>query len=239
VSAVRACYTTARVRRGEALWVDRHVERLERDARDLGLGELEAPRVAELLRRSARESFGAGDGALRVDARAGEGGIQLQVKPRGLGADPATWRVRRARTTHPGPGPFPGAKLAGQAFLESARREVEEAGVDEVLLFDAAGFLVEGSRSAVVVSLDGRSAIPPAARGGVRSLAWSAARPACPEVAEADVHGTRLADAREIVCLNALRGVRPLLTLDGAPVGDGRPGPLAARLAAALPELSS
>jgi branched-subunit amino acid aminotransferase/4-amino-4-deoxychorismate lyase len=234
-----ACYTTARVRRGEVLWLDRHLQRLCRDARALGLGEVDPRAAAALLRRSAREAFGTGDGALRVDARARDGRLELEVKPRGLGADPASWRARRARARHPGPGAVPGAKTVGDAHLEAARAERDEAALDEALLFDAAGFLVEGTRSSVALSLAGRPCTPPATRGGVRSLAREAALRACPELCEADVHETELARADEIVCLNALRGARPVLELDGAPVGDGRPGPLAARLAAALAELSS
>ena len=40
--------------------------------------------------------------------------------------------------------------------------------------------------------------------------------------------------AREIVTVNAVRGATAITAVDGAPVGDGRPGPLARALAAAL-----
>jgi branched-subunit amino acid aminotransferase/4-amino-4-deoxychorismate lyase len=55
-----------------------------------------------------------------------------------------------------------------------------------------------------------------------------------PEVAERDVAAHALADAREIVATNAVRGARPITRLDGRRVGDGRAGPWSARLAAAL-----
>ncbi|MGE3235133.1 MAG: D-amino acid aminotransferase, partial [Thermoleophilia bacterium] len=40
--------------------------------------------------------------------------------------------------------------------------------------------------------------------------------------------------AREIVAVNALRGAVAIAAVDGAPVGDGAPGPLARALAVAL-----
>jgi D-alanine transaminase len=128
-------------------------------------------------------------------------------------------------------------KRADDRALEAARAEAVAAGVDEVLIFDARDFLVEGSRSAVFLVVGGRALTPTRARGGVTSLTRDAALAACPEVVETDVRALDVAAAAEIVCLNALRGARPVVELDGSPVGSGRPGPLAARLAAALPEL--
>lgn len=237
MSGARACYTTARVRRGEVLWLERHVERLVRDAAALGLGVLEPERLDALFRDRAQAAFGDGDGALRVEARAAGERLDLHVAPRGLGANPPTWRARRARSVHPGPGAILGVKSADDEALESARAEVEGAGVDEVLIFDTNGFLVEGSRSAVILGLNGRALTPPRARGGVTSLTRDTVLAACPDVVEIDIHATDVDAADEIVCLNALRGARPIIELDGAPVGSGQPGPLAARLAAALPEL--
>ena len=43
-----------------------------------------------------------------------------------------------------------------------------------------------------------------------------------------------LRGAREIVVANAVRGARAVVRLDGAPVGDGRPGAWARRLDSAL-----
>jgi branched-subunit amino acid aminotransferase/4-amino-4-deoxychorismate lyase len=43
-----------------------------------------------------------------------------------------------------------------------------------------------------------------------------------------------LAQAAEIIALNAVRDARPITLLDGHPVGDGQAGPWAARLRAVL-----
>ena len=51
---------------------------------------------------------------------------------------------------------------------------------------------------------------------------------------EQDVSRETLHAARELVAVNAVRGARPITELDGRPVGNGRPGPLARQLALTL-----
>jgi branched-subunit amino acid aminotransferase/4-amino-4-deoxychorismate lyase len=107
-------------------------------------------------------------------------------------------------------------------------------GVDEALLFDAAGYLVEGGRSShVVVRADGSAVAPPLARGRVRSVALEIALEAR-ALAEGDVTLEELRRARELVALNAVRGARPILRLDGRPVGAGAAGPVARALETVL-----
>jgi D-alanine transaminase len=55
-------------------------------------------------------------------------------------------------------------------------------------------------------------------------------------IEEREIAAAELRSAREIVALNAVRGAKPITRVDGAPVGDGRPGAWAERLAAALAE---
>jgi branched-subunit amino acid aminotransferase/4-amino-4-deoxychorismate lyase len=50
------------------------------------------------------------------------------------------------------------------------------------------------------------------------------------------VSRAQLAAAREILATNAVRGVRPVIALDGRPVGDGKPGPWSQRLDLLLEE---
>ena len=110
-------------------------------------------------------------------------------------------------------------------------------GVDEALLLDAAGRLVEGTRSNIVVVLpSGPPATPTRASGAVAGVALAVARERLPELVERPVPESELRGAGEILALNAVRGARPITQLDGSPVGDGRPGPWAARFAAALAE---
>ena len=229
-----ACYTTGRYVAGVVLLGERVAGRLVRDAHAFGFGRFDPLEIGERLVALGRASFGgAGAGVVRLEARAGG---ELIGSTRPLGPEHETWRAITARERHPGPGPVPGAKRGGVAELAAARAASEAAGVDEALLFDAAGRLVEGARSNLALALaDGRFVVPPRARGAVRGVALEAALAAGVPLLEQDVRREALRSVREIVATNAVRGARPVLALDGAPVGDGRPGRLAAALAAALP----
>ncbi len=210
--------------------------RLVRDAAALGVGSLDPDAVRAELARLAAEAFPDGEGILRVDVREAAGEApHLESAPRPLGVDPPRWRARIVSRVHPGPAPALGAKLADRPALLEARRTAREAGADEAYLLDAAGRLVEGARSTpVVVTAGGDVRTPPLARGGVAGLARAVALERLPELREADVDRDDLAGARELVALNAARGARPVVALDGQPIGAGRPGPWARRLADAL-----
>ena len=45
-----------------------------------------------------------------------------------------------------------------------------------------------------------------------------------------NISASEVSRCRELIALNSVRGARPVLELDGKPVGDGRPGPRAAEL---------
>jgi branched-subunit amino acid aminotransferase/4-amino-4-deoxychorismate lyase len=227
-----ACYTTGRYRAGRIWLAERVAARLVRDARALGLGAHEPGDVLARLLAAGRASFGDGEGVVRLEARAGG---ELVASTRPIGPEPETWRAIAARVVHPGSGPAPGAKRAGVAELASARAEAQAAGVDEALLFDAAGRLVEGARTNLALALaDGRWLTPPAARGSVRGVALEAALAGGVALEERDVSRAECLAAREIVATNAVRGACAIVVLGSVPVGDGRPGPLRAALAAAL-----
>ncbi|MGH7066570.1 MAG: D-amino-acid transaminase [Acetobacteraceae bacterium] len=110
---------------------------------------------------------------------------------------------------------------------EAARRE----GAAEAILIDAAGMVTEGASSSVwVVDQDGRlqtrsldhAVLPGCTRAALIGLmaeagiAWQ----------EGAVGKAALAAAREIFVTSASSFVKPVVRLDGKPVGDGRVGPL-------------
>lgn len=213
-------------------FASRHAARLARDAAALGLGALEPGVLLAAFAELGAAAFGAGEGVIRLQAsRAGDGAPRLLGIPRHLGAEPAVWSALVAPFPHEGPGPCAGVKLTGHPRIALARAAAAAAGCDEALLFDAAGRLVEGARaSLLVVREDGRLVAPPLARGGVASVAREVVAEAEGGLEEADVVRAELARAREIVALNAVRGARPIVRVDGRPVGSGLPGPTAARL---------
>jgi len=167
-------------------------------------------------------------------SRGASGGPRLVGTARPTGAEPTVWSARVAPFPHEGPGPWGGAKLTGHPRVALARAAAAAAGCDEALLLDAAGRLVEGARSSLlVVSEDGRLVAPPLARGGVLSVAREIVAEAG-EIEEADLDLAALTRAREIVALNAVRGAVAIVRLAGSPVGDAAPGPAAVRLRAVI-----
>ena len=230
-----SCYTTARWLGERILWREPVAERLVRDARALGLGEIDEVALTAAIEALARTCFGSGEGIVRFEARAGvDGKADIRGNARDVGAEPAFWHAVRSRELHPGPAPAAGAKLP-RSFLALARKELQAAGADEVLLADASGHLVEGARTNLIVATDdGRWLTPPLTRGGVRGVARDRLLAAEPRLVEGDVSTASLERAREVVATNSVRGARPIVSIDGQRVGDGHPGPLAARAASIL-----
>lgn len=228
-------YTTARVRAGVVLWVDRHVERLRVDARRLGM-----PRVDELAVRAAfaelaPAAFGTGDGAIRLQHTRDSGGHPHWLGvPRGLGRHLPTWRAVRAPFVHEGPRPWSGIKTTNTLLYALAQSAATARDAQDALFADSAGRLIEGTRSNLFVVLaSGECVTPDLRRGGVAGLARELLLERSSDFAVRDVSFHALASAREIIAVNSLRGARPIVELDGAAVGAAA-GPAAARLDALL-----
>jgi branched-subunit amino acid aminotransferase/4-amino-4-deoxychorismate lyase len=199
------------------------VRRLRRDAALLGL---EAPDEEALLASIValgREAFAEGAGIVRLALRppANDARCAMLVgTTRALGPERRLWDVIRSALPHPGPSGFPGIKREGVAVYDAARDAAKHAGVDDVLLADARGRVVEGARSNVfVVRRDGALVTPPLAHGAVAGVAREIVLERVQEAREEAVPLAILADAREIVLVNAVRGAVRILTLDGGPVG--------------------
>jgi branched-subunit amino acid aminotransferase/4-amino-4-deoxychorismate lyase len=241
-SAGRGCYTTARFRGGRIRFLERHSARLARDARRLGIGSVDPARVAEALAATGRANFaeapGGGDGVVRVQAsRDGAGALHLTAVPRSAGPEPAVWRACTAPMPHEGPMPWSGAKVSNHLLFALAGDHARAAGCDEALLLDRHGYLVEGSRSnLLVVGKDGRLATPDLARGGVAGVGLEVLRERVPEISVRHVPQGELLELRELIAVNAIRGPKPIVSLDGREIGDGRPGPISRRLAECFAE---
>jgi branched-chain amino acid aminotransferase len=211
---------------------ERHAQRLARDARLLGLGEVDRAGVLALLHALALPTRDGPDAKLRVEAqRDALLGIRIAGSSSPIGDEAPTWRCVTAAVLHFGASTTSSAKGSGRSLFEAAFAAAREAGVDEALLLDAAGRLVEGTRSnVIVVGPDGAPVTPALACGAQAGVARSLLLERVPLLREAEVSRAELAAAHEILATNAVRGVRPVIALDGRPVGDGKPGPWAARL---------
>lgn len=232
----RGCYTTARVEGGKPRFGDRHVERLVRAAKELGLGDVDPALARRGLEELARDAFDAGDGVVRLQAsRDGEGKLHLVAQARELGQEPSQWSAAVVSLPHEGGGLSAGLKVSSRLTLALAADAARAAGVDEALLLDGSRRLVEGSRSNILVSRGpGVLATPPVATGAVAGIARGVVLERVDGIEQRVVSEDELRGAAEIIAVNAVRGAAPIVRLDGTAVGDGRPGPFARRLAEAL-----
>lgn len=217
----RGHYTTARVSTGKTLWVDRHVARLADDARRLELPAIDEHTVRAVFAELAAAAFGSGDGAIRLQhSRDSAGQAHWLGVPRLLGDEPETWRAIRAPHAHEGPQPWSGIKTTNTLGYALARDAARRVGAQDALFADAAGRLIEGTRTNLFVVLeDGRWATPDLSRGGVAGLARDVVLEHTDAFAVRDIDFGALSTAREVVAVNSLRGGRAVVELDGQPIG--------------------
>ena len=231
IASERACYTSALVQGGQARWVERHIARLLRDTAALGLPAPRPGHIRKAFSDLGRSCFGDGAGIVRLEARAS----QLVGTPRPLENDPGDWRAFTHATPHPGPGPWPGVKRAADPYLASARSACLAQDLDEAILADGDGYVLEGSRSGLVaLDASGDLVTPDPRRGGVRSIGLDILREALPELTRRNLPLETLRHAREVVAVNAVRGARRIRTLDERALGPPSGSGLASRLAEVL-----
>lgn len=225
------CFTTARISAGSVRYGARHAQRLVRDARALGIGEIDRSVALRALVETGRAAFGSlRDGIVRVQASRGAAGeVHLTAITRPIGHEPTSWRASTAPFAHEGPMPWRGAKVSNQLLFALASRHAAQRGAEEAVLLDRTGYVIEGARSnLVIVGPDGRPALPSLERGGVAGIARAVLCERVPELAIRHVSGLELERAQELIAINAVRGARAIVSLDGRDIGRGRPGPWAA-----------
>jgi D-alanine transaminase len=114
-----------------------------------------------------------------------------------------------------------------------------EAEVEEVVLVDDAGYVIEGCRSNLfVVDRDGALVAPNISRGAVAGLAQELVHERIPDVVIRDMSVDELDDAQEIIAVNAVRQAAPIVRLNHEPIGTGEPGAWQRRLSQELAGIS-
>ena len=125
-----------------------------------------------------------------------------------------------------------GAKTTSYDVSFAARREAEHAGADDALLVGA-GRVLEGA-TANVWWRRGDDLFTPAVRPGVLPGVTRGFVLSLEPAHEGEFPVDDLRGADEAFLTSSIREVMPVVAVDGAPIGDGRPGPAAARLQGAL-----
>jgi 4-amino-4-deoxychorismate lyase len=131
-----------------------------------------------------------------------------------------------------------GVKSTSYAVNMAAQHEARKRGADDALFLSLEGIALECPTSNVWFVEDGVLHTPGLDLGilaGVtRDTLLAAAADARMDVEEGAYPRARLAAAAEVFTSSSVREVMPVVRMDGAAVGDGRPGPVAAAMQAAL-----
>jgi branched-subunit amino acid aminotransferase/4-amino-4-deoxychorismate lyase len=239
----RAVFETLRVYGGRPFRLDAHLERLARSAESLWLPE---PDLAGLAGAALAAVAGAGepDAVLRLlwtpgRERVGEptGLALVSSLPAGLEAERAHGLRLAAVAWAPGHR-LAGSKSTSYAENMAAQDEARRRGADDALLVETGGTVLEAPTANVWWREGERVLTPPLDRpilaGVTRAALRELARGAGYEPVEDSAPLARLAAADEVFLSSSVREVMPVVALDAAAVGGGRPGPAAAALQAAL-----
>jgi 4-amino-4-deoxychorismate lyase len=237
----RAAFETTRVYGGRPFRLEQHLDRLDASAESLGL-----PRPDRIEARSvstqAVAAGGGGDLGLRLYwtgttlvataaavppelERLRERGLRLVSLPLGVELDRPAWLLG-------------GVKSTSYAVNMAAEAEARRRGADDALFTAHGGVVLEAPISNVWWRR-GTTLFTPALPLGVlagvtRATLLELAPEAGYRVEEGSYGLAELAGADEAFTTSSIRELMPVVELDGAPIGTGRPGEAAATLQRAL-----
>jgi D-alanine transaminase len=233
-------YEVVPVHRGRPFRLRQHLERLERSLAEVRIrNPLERERWAEVVQTLAVH---AGDAELLVYMQVTRG---TEFGRNHLFPPPEVQPTAFAFVSpYPPPAPATLEKGLAAVLLEDTRwarcdiksiallanvllrQEAQERGAQEAILWRD-GKISEGSSSSVFVVREGRATTPP----NCHTLLPGTTRDAVIELADGllpmeirEISRVQLGNADEIWIASAGRGVLPITSLDGRPVGTGAPG---------------
>lgn len=221
-------FETLRVAGGQARFVDAHLSRLVRSAQRLAL---DLPSGWQQLVVDAVSSYGLDDGVLRLVCTKGGVGFALLTpvpaetlrgRVEGLTAATLTLGVPAGLRAQ-APWLLGGVKSTSYAVNMASLRTVD---ADEVIWLSSDGEVLEAPTSTVCWVSGGHLVTPPADEVGVLAgTTMQVALSVCP--VPYDVRrGTaeELRAAEEVLLLSSVRGVAPVVQLDGRRLGRGPVG---------------
>ena len=241
-----SAYETLRTYGGRPFELDRHLQRLRRTIALMGFElpvgdeELKARIDACLSFASNPESYlrvivsrGVGDMSYRFE-RIPEPTVAMYVKPLEA-TNPALYERGAAAVIvsirrNPVEALNPAMKASNLLNNALASREAYAKGALEAILLNTRGEVAEGAGSNVFIVKDGLLLTPPLSCGLLAGIT----RELVLEIAVADgvpheervLYPADLHSADEMFVTSTLKELAPVATLDGAPVGTGRPGPV-------------
>ncbi|MFB7055999.1 aminotransferase class IV [Streptomyces vinaceus] len=228
-------FETVKAERGTAFALTRHVDRLTRSARGLGLADPDPDEVrracAAVLEANplplARMRITYTGGVSPLGSDRGDAGPTLVValaeevrRPDTTAVITVPW-VRNERSA------VAGLKTTSYAENVVALAAAHRAGASEALFANTVGRLCEGTGSNVFVVLDGELHTPPLASGCLAGITralvveWAGAK-------ETDLPFEALEQAEEIFLTSSLRDVQAVHRVDGRGTAHAVPGPVTA-----------
>jgi branched-chain amino acid aminotransferase len=249
-----AVYETLRTYHGRPFELHRHLARLR--ASSARLGFLIPPNDAELGRQldtlldraENSESYirlivsrGVGDISYHFDRVLGPTIVMvvkpLEPFPEAAYRDGIDVAVVKTRRNHPS-ALDPAIKSCNLLNNILAVREAQAQGAEEALLLNDRGELAEGASTNVFVVKDGSIRTPPLGAGilaGItREVLFALIRDLRLPLREEPVSLDTLRAADEAFVTSSTREAMPIRTVDGRPVGEGRPGPVTLRVMGAF-----
>lgn len=239
-------FETIRTYGGRPFALDEHLARLARSAElvlielPVSLGDLSAEVQRGLAAAGNEESYvritiTRGVGPLGLDPRQASRPSRViiiseltpppaEVYEEGVAV--VTYRTERVTDA----ARAPGAKVGNYLSSVLAMREASLAGAREALIVDARGRVVEGATSNVFLVTEGRLVTPGRDEGILEGITRKEVLAAAADLqlgleyrapTPADV-----AAADEVFITSSLREVLPVVRVDGAVIGAGRPGPI-------------
>jgi branched-subunit amino acid aminotransferase/4-amino-4-deoxychorismate lyase len=229
----RAAFETVRVYGGRPFRLDDHLARLAASAGRLGLPSVAADEI-EALARSALEHAGAPEASLRLyltPGREGRGEPLVLALVADLPADLEELRSRGLRVVAldaQNASLIRGVKSTSYALNMIAVDEAKRRGADDALFVGAAGEVLEGPTTNVWWLRDGSLFTPGLELGVLPGVTRAVLLDAAPrlgyEVREGAFPLGELASSEEAFTTSSVREVMPVVALEGAPIGAGRPG---------------
>ena len=226
-------FETLRIAGGRVAFLDLHLERLERSAARLAL-DLPAgwPELVEV----ATGAWAADDGVLRLTCSKGAPGsgpvgfalvtpvpaATVAAREHGVSAVTLTLGVPAALRSG-APWLLGGVKSTSYAVNMATLRAAEAAGAEDAVWTSSDGYVLEAPTSTVAWVSAGRLVTPPAEQvgtlPGTTAAVALALSPVPVDVRLGTVEELRAAD--EVMLLSSVRGVAPVVRLDGRELGTG------------------
>lgn len=216
-------FETLRIAAGRPARLDEHLARLAESARRV---DLALPPGWEQL--CARAVEGVDDGVLRLVCTKGGTGYALVTgvpaetlagRTDGVSAVTLTLGVT-AEQRALAPWLLGGVKSTSYAVNMASLREAHGLGADDAVWLSSDGWVLEAPTSTVVALVAGELVTPPVASGILPGTTLAAVRELAP-VTERPVSAAELAAADEVALLSSVRGVAPVVRLDGRELGLG------------------